>query len=202
MLGITADQVDTYVIRHYDVTHKSCPAQMAGAGNAEWAAFKEMIKQILRSGQITTSNSSDVVGTYASGGYTAKVTADSLNVRQGPGTSYTVMTSVKENTVITIVEEKNGWGRLSSGIGWVKLQYVKKIANTTASTPTATSGISSYKVKVTTDVLNIRSGPSANSSKVGSVKKGEVYTIVEESNGWGKLTSGVGWISLAYTKKV
>ena len=28
------------------------------------------------------------------------------------------------------------------------------------------------------------------------------YTISEESNGWGKLKSGVGWINLKYTKKV
>lgn len=27
MLGITSDMVDTYVIRHYDVTHKICPKQ-------------------------------------------------------------------------------------------------------------------------------------------------------------------------------
>lgn len=27
------------------------------------------------------------------------------------------------------------------------------------------------------------------------------YTIVEEKNGWGRLKSGAGWISLSYTKK-
>jgi N-acetylmuramoyl-L-alanine amidase len=35
-----------------------------------------------------------------------------------------------------------------------------------------------------------------------TVKKNEVYTIVDEYKGWGKLKSGAGWISLAYTKKV
>lgn len=47
MLGITAVEVDTYVLRHYDVTHKLCPAQMAGSDNSEWAKFKKMIKDIL-----------------------------------------------------------------------------------------------------------------------------------------------------------
>lgn len=41
-LGIT--DVDTYVLRHWDVTGKSCPHQMAGAGNAEWDAFKASVK--------------------------------------------------------------------------------------------------------------------------------------------------------------
>lgn len=44
-LGIT--DVDKYVVRHYDVSHKSCPRQMAGANNAEWTAFKARIKEIL-----------------------------------------------------------------------------------------------------------------------------------------------------------
>ena len=44
-LGIT--DIDKYVLRHYDVTHKKCPAQMAGSDNAEWVAFKKRIKEIL-----------------------------------------------------------------------------------------------------------------------------------------------------------
>ena len=44
-LGIT--DVDKYVVRHYDVSHKSCPAQMAGSNNAEWNEFKARIKAIM-----------------------------------------------------------------------------------------------------------------------------------------------------------
>lgn len=44
-LGIT--DVDKYVVRHYDVSHKTCPRQMAGANNAEWNKFKARIKAIL-----------------------------------------------------------------------------------------------------------------------------------------------------------
>lgn len=59
-----------------------------------------------------------------------------------------------------------------------------------------------YKIKVTTEELNIRSGPSTSYKIVSSIKDKGVYTIVEESNGWGKLLSGIGWISLKYTEKV
>lgn len=54
------------------------------------------------------------------------------------------------------------------------------------------------------DVLNIRKGPSSETEKVGYLKYNDPnkYTISEESNGWGKLKSGVGWINLKYTKKV
>lgn len=59
--------------------------------------------------------------------YTVKITASVLNVRVGPGTSYAVFTSVKQNEVYTIVEEKNGWGKLKSGAGWISLSYAKKM---------------------------------------------------------------------------
>lgn len=58
-----------------------------------------------------------------------------------------------------------------------------------------------YTVKITTDTLNVRSGPGTQYSKTGQVKKDEVYTIVNESNGWGLLKSNLGWISLQYTDK-
>lgn len=59
--------------------------------------------------------------------YTAKVTANALNVRSGPGTGYKVVTTIKKNEVYTIVEEKSGWGLLKSRIGWISLKYVKLV---------------------------------------------------------------------------
>lgn len=64
-----------------------------------------------------------------------------------------------------------------------------------------------YKVKVTTDYLNIRKGAGTNYAIVGAITDGGIYTIVEEKSGtgakkWGKLKSGAGWISLDYTKKI
>lgn len=51
LIGITADKVDTYVLRHYDVTHKLCPRQMSGENNAEWKAFKDKVRAILGGGR-------------------------------------------------------------------------------------------------------------------------------------------------------
>ena len=59
--------------------------------------------------------------------YLVKITADTLNVRAGAGTSYRVNTQVKKNQVYTIVAEKSGWGKLKSGAGWIHLDYTRKI---------------------------------------------------------------------------
>lgn len=59
-----------------------------------------------------------------------------------------------------------------------------------------------YKVKITASKLNVRSNPNVNSAIVTQVKAGEVYTIIEEREGWGRLKSGAGWIALEYTQRI
>lgn len=59
--------------------------------------------------------------------YLVSVTASVLNVRAGAGITYKVKTTVKKGEVYTIVAEKNGWGKLKSGAGWVSLKYCKKL---------------------------------------------------------------------------
>ena len=59
----------------------------------------------------------------------------------------------------------------------------------------------SYLVEITADKLRIREKPDMDSEITGYVNKGEVYTIVAERNGWGKLKSGKGWISLQFTNR-
>jgi N-acetylmuramoyl-L-alanine amidase len=54
---------------------------------------------------------------------------DGLNVRQEPNTLSEINAKVYQNQVFTIVEEKNGWGKLKSGAGWISLntKYVQKL---------------------------------------------------------------------------
>ena len=56
-------------------------------------------------------------------------------------------------------------------------------------------------MKVTATALNVRKGPGTGYAIVTTIRDKGVYTIVEEQNGWGRLKSGAGWISLAYTVK-
>jgi hypothetical protein len=59
--------------------------------------------------------------------YLAKVTVDVLNIRKGPGTNYGIAGTIHDKGTYTIVEEKNGFGRLKSNVGWISLDYVKKV---------------------------------------------------------------------------
>ena len=64
--------------------------------------------------------------------YKVKISADSLNIRKGAGTDSKIVGCITDNGVYTIVEEQSGkgatlWGRLKSGVGWISLDYVKKL---------------------------------------------------------------------------
>ena len=59
--------------------------------------------------------------------YLVRVTADTLNIRNGPGTNYKINGVIRDKGVYTIVETKGNWGRLKSGAGWISLKYTKKL---------------------------------------------------------------------------
>jgi len=70
------------------------------------------------------------VGTFIP--YRVKITATELNIRKGPGTNTAKVGCIKDKGVYTIIEEKNGigatkWGRLKSKVGWISLDYTKKL---------------------------------------------------------------------------
>lgn len=59
-----------------------------------------------------------------------------------------------------------------------------------------------FRVRITASTLAVRKEPKATAKLVTSVKKGDVYTIVEMSGNWGKLKSGAGWMNLKYTERI
>lgn len=67
------------------------------------------------------------------GSYMVRITANALNIRKGPGTTYQVVdTLINDKNAYTIIEEAEGagapkWGKLKSGIGWIALNYTTKV---------------------------------------------------------------------------
>ena len=83
--------------------------------------------------------------------------------------------------------------------------YVRDVAawNTFKASLTSTPVVSSgYLVRVTADKLNVRKSAGVFSKVTTVIHKDEVYTIIQEQNGWGLLKSKAGWINLKYTKRI
>lgn len=86
--------------------------------------------------------------------------------------------------------------------GYIAKEVNKRLGVTAAQPEPAQQPAGTYKVRITANTLNVRSGAGTSYKVTTTVKKNGIYTITAEQNGWGKLKSGAGWISLKYTEKV
>ena len=131
---------------------------------------------------------------------TMYVTPDvGLNVRKGPGTSYSKITKLSKGTAVTVHSTSNGWSKITAnGVeGYVSSEYLssKKPSSSNGSTSTTKT------MYVTPDVgLNVRKGPGTSYSKITKLSKGTAVTVHSTSNGWSKITAnGVeGYVSSEY----
>lgn len=124
----------------------------------------------------TTPTKTETKNTFKS--YTVKITADTLNVRNGAGVLHKVNTKVKKGEVYTIVDEKNGWGKLKSGAGWIKLSYTTK--NETKATIKPENKLLSVgcKVKIKSTAKNYCTG-----QKIPVSIKAKTYTVKQIGTG-------------------
>ncbi len=132
--------------------------------------------------------------------FSVKITAKDLNLRAGPGVTYSRIGYVKPGTY-KVTHQCGDWVKLASNGYWVCSSYVKKIENK-SSTTSSTSNFKPYKVKISSNALNVRKGPSTSYAIVSKTKKGTIHEIKAEKNGWGQIKSNGYWIKLSYTKKV
>ena len=123
-----------------------------------------------------------------------------LNVRSGPGTGYARIKTLSPGTVVSLYEYRTvdgvRWGRIQAS-QWVCMTYVKLSSQSGAESEQTGTG----KV-ISTTVLNIRSGPGTNYSRVGQLTPGTKIEITEQTktNGvsWGKTAQG--WVCMTYVK--
>ena len=135
----------------------------------------------------------------------ATVTADSLNVRSGAGTSYSVITKLPKGTVVDVLESaSNGWKKIKTSggtTGWASGDYLTTGSAGNSSTDNSTSQ-TSYKATVNTDSLNMRKGAGTSYSVITKLSKGTVVDVLESaSNGWKKIKTSngtIGWVSGSY----
>lgn len=79
-----------------------------------------------------TSNTSSSTSTPTTVTKYVKTNGGVLNVRKGPGTNYSIVSTLKNGTKISVYETKNGWSRIASS-QWVSNDYLSSSAPTTTS---------------------------------------------------------------------
>ena len=128
---------------------------------------------------LTTSNSTPAVSKTGTA-------TENLNLRDQPGTSGKILTTIPKGKTVTILSEKdeNGWYKVSYGgkTGYVSGSYLttSPSGSTTITTKTGTA----------TENLNLRNQASLSGKILTTIPKGKTVTILSEKdeNGWYKVS--------------
>jgi uncharacterized protein (TIGR02594 family) len=131
-----------------------------------------------------------------------RVDANTLNLRQGPGLNYAAIGTLKKGEVVEglAVSADHQWAqvRQSSGVtGWASLKYLTKIP------VPPPPGPNDVEMIVTTDTLNVRSGPGTGYSITDQVHRGETVIYLNASPAWDWVNiktkeNKTGWCSSKY----
>ena len=119
-----------------------------------------------------------------------------VNVRAEASTDAEVVGKLYNKNVATILSSEDGWYKIESGNvkGYVKAEFLL-VGN-----ESALQSASVTYATVNAEALRIRKEPSTDSKIVGRVPKGEDVVVLDEKDGFVKVSieEGDGWVSMDY----
>ena len=110
--------------------------------------------------------------------------SDSLNVRSGAGTSYSVIGSLKNGTSVEIVGTSGNWYKIKygNGYGYVSKDYITLQNRSIAENTITKEGT------VVTVALKVRESNNFDSNVIGTIAMGQKVSVIEDDNEWGKIS--------------
>lgn len=190
LAGLAAVSVASVVVPGMDTAYAQVPTDALKEIDAQTQAQKQTIEPTVTETKAVETNSEIK--------YT--VTADVLNVRTGPSTGNDIISKVQEGQVLQVIGEENGWFKVNVNgkTGYVSGDFVTTGENKGTAVQ---QGTGNYTVNVSS--LNVRTGPSASHTVVGTVSKGQTVQVVGEVQDWFKINhnGGTGYISKDFVTK-
>ena len=143
-----------------------------------------------------------------------RVNAGTLNVRQGPGTSFPAVGFFRRNEIVEALEANSdgSWlrvRRVSDGLtGWVSAAYLVKLDAPPPPPPPPPTPPVGDRYRVTATALHVREGPGTNFRSIGLLNRNDIVESLEFNAGasWmrhRRLTDGLsGWSSTQFLDKI
>ncbi|HSQ89449.1 SH3 domain-containing protein [Romboutsia sp.] len=129
------------------------------------------------------------------------MTANSVNFRKGPSTSYESMGKLNKGYQVEYIGKSGRWVNVkyNGKVGYVYGDYVSTSSNDNTENSNSDNAIKSTKV-VNGNSVNFRKGPSTSYSSMGKLNKGTEVGFISESNGWSKISynGSIGYMSSQY----
>lgn len=122
-----------------------------------------------------------------------KVTGTILHLREGPGLSYPIITTLDEGDLLTSIGREGDWIQVKTDDyeGWVASWLTASINEQQTIDKTVISQV---------DRLNIRTDPDISSPVLGQLSTGNQAALITENGEWAKINWNglVGWVSADY----
>lgn len=155
--------------------------------NNSWAKIKYNNKDAY----VSTKYLVDVVEETASLNKKMEVTGtNSLNIRSGPGTNYSIKGKLTKGSCIDVLSISNGWARFKykNANAYASVSYLKEVSSQN-NTATDTSVTINKNMYVSASKTLVRSGQGTNYSILGTLKQNQsVYVKKQMSSGWSQVT--------------
>ncbi|MCK1985586.1 MULTISPECIES: SH3 domain-containing protein [Peribacillus] len=133
------------------------------------------------------------------------VSTGSLNMRNKPSESASVIVKLARGVEVEVISESNGWSKVKAygGEGYVNTQYLSatKPGPLPGLNPDEEGNTSVKYVNVNDgSSLNMRSAASATASILAKLVNNTAVTVYSESNGWSRVTANgkTGYVSTQY----
>ncbi|OEF98937.1 hypothetical protein BHF71_03120 [Vulcanibacillus modesticaldus] len=115
------------------------------------------------------------------------IKANTLNVRSGPSTEYSIIGKLKKGEQVEIIDIEQAWYKIkfNKQIGWIASEYASKNTLTVSSKNTIQDKENNKEQKivvVSPEILNLRSGPGLNYEVVAKLLKND-FLVVDDSKG-------------------
>jgi spore germination protein YaaH/uncharacterized protein YraI len=139
--------------------------------------------------------------------FTAEVNIDSLNVRDGPGTAYRILSTAPIGSKFAAFDYVNNWYKIYfpaaagpyyawiSGGDGITYQYLKGTTQNEI-------------IRVTADLLNVREGPGTSYPIITQIARGQVFVADSADAGWERIFLPMiggfsrGWVSATYANVI
>ncbi|XJZ26335.1 SH3 domain-containing protein [Bacillota bacterium Lsc_1132] len=134
---------------------------------------------------------------------TGTINSNNVNVRSDASASSKILGKLSKGKTIDVLSQKGDWleFRLAGQQAWISSQFVDLVDKKEQKNSEPLSGMIGT---VTANGLHVRDNASLNANIVGTVNKGQSFSILAEVNNWAKIeyASGKnGWISNLYLDK-
>jgi uncharacterized protein YraI len=131
----------------------------------------------------TTTTTTPAVQFTEDGAGTYTVTASLLNVRSGPGTGYSIVTTIPNGAVITVTATGGDWAAITydSFEGYCSVEYLVPYEDISTSETTTTEALTTTVTEITTEVETTETTTSVSETETETTEITTETTAYEET---------------------